>query len=109
MTIILEIARQNNFTQKRQFKFELKNQRNKKSFIFSSKKMTEAGQKVDEIIEGFENMREFPPPPQIDDGNKVTVTKETLNCKICMEMYFHPIMLPCQHTYCFKCIVKACQ
>ena len=37
------------------------------------------------------------------DVNKI---KEILDCPICKGLYYHPIMLSCQHTFCYKCLLN---
>ena len=32
-----------------------------------------------------------------------------LKCRICENVYTHPIILPCQHTFCFGCIAAICR
>ena len=47
-------------------------------------------------------------PPPLAESETYTVQKRALNCNICLEMFTHPVMLPCQHSYCFSCIAKSC-
>ena len=38
--------------------------------------------------------------------SKSTLLQELLECPICMNLYDNPHVLPCQHTFCKKCIVS---
>jgi hypothetical protein len=40
------------------------------------------------------------PPP-----SKSTLLQELLECPICMNLYDNPHVLPCQHTFCKKCLI----
>jgi hypothetical protein len=42
-------------------------------------------------------------------SRKLVDAKELITCGICTSVYRHPLMLPCQHTFCFQCIVKSCR
>ena len=37
---------------------------------------------------------------------KSALFQELLECPICMNLYYNPLVLPCQHTFCKKCIVS---
>jgi hypothetical protein len=37
--------------------------------------------------------------------SKSTLLQELLECPICMNLYENPHVLPCQHTFCKKCLV----
>ncbi|XP_078089166.1 E3 ubiquitin/ISG15 ligase TRIM25-like [Mustelus asterias] len=32
------------------------------------------------------------------------VSEEQLNCAVCLQVYKHPVTLPCRHKFCLKCI-----
>src|SRR5688572_25454077 len=34
---------------------------------------------------------------------------ETMECPICFDVYQNPKQLPCNHTFCLKCIKEHCQ
>jgi hypothetical protein len=38
--------------------------------------------------------------------NKCSLLQELLECPICMNLYDNPYVLPCQHTFCKKCIIS---
>ncbi len=38
-------------------------------------------------------------------SNKVTV-EDLITCVICHDLFDDPHLLPCSHTYCYKCIDK---
>jgi hypothetical protein len=38
-------------------------------------------------------------------SSKVTV-KDLITCVICHELFDDPRLMPCSHTYCYKCIDK---
>jgi len=67
-------------------------------------------------------------PPSINSNNRRSVQIHTpsrntsstayyspkdnsgnLKCRICENVYTHPIILPCQHTFCFGCIAAICR
>ena len=37
--------------------------------------------------------------------SKSTLLQELLECPICMNLYENPHVLPCQHTFCKKCLI----
>lgn len=47
-----------------------------------------------------------PQPPSAQQPTKSTLLQELLECPICMNLYDNPHVLPCQHTFCKKCIVS---
>lgn len=38
--------------------------------------------------------------------NKHKLLQELLECPICMNLFDNPLVLPCQHTFCKKCIIS---
>ena len=47
------------------------------------------------------NLRHSKRPPL----SKSTLLQELLECPICMNLYENPHVLPCQHTFCKKCLI----
>merc|ERR1712210_11489 len=39
---------------------------------------------------------------------ELRVDAANVKCKICFETFFHPLMLPCQHTFCASCVINSC-
>ena len=40
--------------------------------------------------------------------SKTILMQELLECPICINFYDNPLVLPCQHTFCKKCIISIC-
>ena len=64
---------------------------------------------VKKIVEDFERMTFPEPPKDVSPDEKLQVAKDLVTCPICVDYYTHPIMLPCQHTYCIQCIIRSCK
>lgn len=56
----------------------------------------------------LENMSRFgnTDSKKLPHPTKNSMFKELLECPICMNTYDNPYVLPCQHTFCKKCIAS---
>lgn len=51
-------------------------------------------------------VKDSPPSSTYHQPAKSTLLQELLECPICMNLFDNPHVLPCQHTFCKKCIVS---
>lgn len=66
------------------------------------------------VYDGSTNASSSSPTPVSGGGkkesspvpSKTSLLQELLECPICMNLYDNPYVLPCQHTFCKKCIVS---
>ena len=75
---------------------------------------TQLGNQIDVDKSKFNNnigTRRKPPSPEVipyksPKVSKNTLLQELLECPICMNLFDTPTVLPCQHTFCKKCLAS---